>query len=175
MILAIIPGPTVLLVMSDALADGRRSAWSVAAGVVLGDLTAMSVSLAGLGMILSSSVTVFTVLKWVGAAYLIYLGIRMWLDESQLSALGAVDKAPASKWKMMSRAYTMTTLNPKSIAFFVAFMPQFIIPAATVLPQILLLGGTFLFFALLNAFAYAQLAGGLRHVVLRLGVMRTAN
>lgn len=170
-----IPGPTTLLVVGIALAEGRRSAWSVAAGVVLGDFTAMSLSLAGLGLIISASATVFTIMKWMGAAYLIYLGIRMWLDKSPLPSADGVDRLPTSKWSMMGRAYTVTTLNPKSIVFFIAFMPQFIMPAAPVLPQILLLGGTFLLLALANAAAYALLAGEFSAVVRRRGVLRAVN
>ena len=73
-----IPGPTVLLVVSYALAQGRRSASATVAGVALGDFTAMTASLLGLGVVLLASATLFTVLKWIGAAYLNYLGIELW-------------------------------------------------------------------------------------------------
>ena len=170
-----IPGPTVLLVVGIALAEGRRYTWSVVTGVVLGDFTAMSLSLAGLGVILSASIAAFTVMKWIGAAYLIYLGVRMWLREAPLPSAARTEKLPASHWAMMGRAYTVTTLNPKGLVFFVAFMPQFITPASPVFPQLLLLGGTFLFLALLNATAYALLAGGFRNFIMRRGVLRTVN
>ena len=77
-VLLLIPGPTVLLVVSYALTQGRRIAVAMAAGVALGDFTAMTLSLAGLGALLAASATLFTVLKWVGAAYLVYLGVRLW-------------------------------------------------------------------------------------------------
>src|SRR5215472_8000713 len=77
-ILVAIPGPTVLLVISYALGHGRRYALVTTAGVALGDLTAMTASMLGLGVLLAASATLFTALKWVGAAYLIYLGIKLW-------------------------------------------------------------------------------------------------
>jgi len=75
-VLLLIPGPTVLLVLSYALSKGRSVALASAGGVALGDLIAMSASLAGLGALVLASATLFQVLKWVGAAYLIWLGIK---------------------------------------------------------------------------------------------------
>ncbi|MEQ9261095.1 MAG: LysE family transporter, partial [Roseovarius sp.] len=75
--LLIIPGPTVLLVLSYALSQGRRVALASAAGVALGDFIAMTASLLGLGALVLASATLFTVLKWVGAAYLVWLGVKL--------------------------------------------------------------------------------------------------
>ena len=77
-VLLTIPGPTVLLIIAHAVAHGRRAAPATMAGVVLGDLVAMTASLAGLGALLAASATLFGVLKWAGAAYLVYLGWRLW-------------------------------------------------------------------------------------------------
>jgi threonine/homoserine/homoserine lactone efflux protein len=76
-VLIVIPGPTILLVVSYALGQGWRTALPMAAGVALGDFTAMTVSLLGLGALLATSATVFTILKWAGAAYLVWLGIKL--------------------------------------------------------------------------------------------------
>ena len=84
-VLLLIPGPTVLLVVSYALTQGRRVALATVAGVALGDLVAMTLSLAGLGAILAASSAVFTILKWIGAAYLLYLGIRLWRAKPSLA------------------------------------------------------------------------------------------
>jgi threonine/homoserine/homoserine lactone efflux protein len=73
-----IPGPTILLVIGQSLGAGRRAALPLVAGVALGDLTAMTLSLAGLGALLAASATLFTVLKFAGAAYLVWLGVRLW-------------------------------------------------------------------------------------------------
>ena len=77
-ILLVIPGPTVLLVVSYALGQGWRTALPMAIGVALGDFTAMTLSMLGLGALLATSATLFTALKWIGAAYLVWLGIKLW-------------------------------------------------------------------------------------------------
>ena len=87
-ILLVIPGPTVLLVVSYALGQGWRTALPMAVGVALGDFTAMTLSMLGLGALLATSATLFTVLKWLGAAYLVYLGVKLW------RAGGTLDAAP---------------------------------------------------------------------------------
>ena len=82
-ILMVIPGPTIILVISQAIAYGRRALIPLVFGVVLGDFTAMSLSLLGLGAILTTSAEAFFVLKWIGAIYLIYLGIKHWRSNSE--------------------------------------------------------------------------------------------
>ncbi|MBW8003746.1 MAG: LysE family translocator, partial [Planctomycetes bacterium] len=170
-ILLIIPGPTILLVVSYALTEGRRSAVAIVAGVVLGDLTAMTVSIAGLGALLAASATLFTVMKWVGAAYLVYLGVRMWRSSPVLE-----DAAPEangrSPWAMLGHSFAVTALNPKGIVFFVAFLPQFVSAQRPVLPQLLILGGTFLVLAFLNAAGYALMAGSVRTLLRRPRTLR---
>jgi threonine/homoserine/homoserine lactone efflux protein len=164
------PGPTVMLVTSYALSQGRRSAWCTAAGVGLGDLTALGFSLAGMGALLAASAAAFALLKWVGAAYLVYLGLRMW---RRGAALGPADPAKApSGWAMLGRAYAVTALNPKSIMFFVAFLPQFVVMDKAVWPQFLLLGATFVIMAVGNAVLYASAAGGLGRFLRRPGAER---
>ena len=85
-ILLLIPGPTVLLVVSYALGQGWRTALPMAVGVALGDFTAMTLSMLGVGALLAASATVFTVLKWIGAAYLVWLGIKLWRAGGALAA-----------------------------------------------------------------------------------------
>ena len=85
-ILIIIPGPTILLVVSYALGKGWRSALPMAVGVALGDCAAMTASIVGLGALLTASATLYTVLKWIGAAYLIWLGIKLWRAGGTLDA-----------------------------------------------------------------------------------------
>src|SRR6188508_1827625 len=85
-ILLVIPGPTVLLVVSYALGQGWRTALPMAIGVALGDFTAMTLSMLGLGALLATSATLFTILKWVGAIYLIWLGLKLWRAGRTLEA-----------------------------------------------------------------------------------------
>ncbi|MBT8474027.1 MAG: LysE family translocator [Alphaproteobacteria bacterium] len=160
--LLLIPGPTVLLVMSYALSKGRRVAVATAAGVAVGDFIAMAASLLGLGALVLASATLFTVLKWIGAVYLIYLGIR--LLRSAPAPLATVQAAHVSipVRSIFGHAAAVTALNPKSIAFFIAFVPQFLRPDAPLLPQFAILIATFVGLATINALAYALLADGLR-------------
>jgi threonine/homoserine/homoserine lactone efflux protein len=164
--LLLIPGPTVLLVLSYALSQGRRVAISCAAGVALGDLVAMSASLAGLGALVLTSATLFTLLKWVGAVYLVWLGIKL-LRSAPSSGLGEATEtvAQVTHHGVFWHAATVTALNPKSIAFFIAFVPQFITPDSALLPQFSILIASFVGLAALNALAYALLADKLRSTI----------
>jgi threonine/homoserine/homoserine lactone efflux protein len=162
-ILIVIPGPTVLLVVSYALGQGWRAAFPMAIGVALGDFTAMTFSVLGLGALLAASASVFTVLKWIGAAYLVWLGIKLWRAGGALDAQPRTDATSAPK--MLGHAWLVTALNPKGLTFFVAFLPQFINPEASFLPQVSLFGATFLVLAFVNAVGYALVASRARAVV----------
>lgn len=162
-VLLVIPGPTVLLVVSYALGQGWRTALPMAVGVALGDFTAMTLSMLGLGALLATSATLFTVLKWAGAAYLVYLGIKLWRAGDQLQAAPRTDAASAAA--MLGHAWLVTALNPKSITFFVAFLPTFLDPKADFLTQMLVFETTFLVLAFANAFGYALVASRARHFV----------
>jgi threonine/homoserine/homoserine lactone efflux protein len=162
-VIVLIPGPTVLLVVSYALGQGWRAALPMAIGVALGDFTAMTLSVLGIGALLAASATVFTLVKWAGAAYLVYLGVKLFRAGGALEAEPRTDAAP---WlKMLAHAWLVTTLNPKGILFFVAFFPHFVDPSAPFLPQVLILQVTFLVMATANAFAYAAFASRARGLV----------
>lgn len=160
--LLLVPGPTVLLVLSYAVSQGRQVAVMTAAGVALGDLIAMSASLAGLGALVLASATLFSILKWIGAVYLVYLGIKLFRSAATAS-LGAPGKTPATRASsVFGHAAVVTALNPKSIVFFIAFVPQFIAIDKALLPQFGILIATFVTLAATNALAYALLADKLR-------------
>jgi threonine/homoserine/homoserine lactone efflux protein len=162
--LLLIPGPTVLLVLSYALSKGRSVAVASAAGVALGDLIAMTASLLGLGALVLASATLFVVLKWVGAAYLIYLGIKL-IRSAPSAGLEMPEAKTITATRVFGHTAAVTALNPKSIAFFIAFVPQFIQPEAALLPQFSILIATFVTLAAINAFAYALAADRLRRVI----------
>ena len=162
-VLLIIPGPTVLLVVSYALGQGWRTVLPMTVGVALGDFTAMTLSMLGLGALLATSATLFTILKWVGAAYLVYLGIRLWRAGGTLEAAPRTDAVSAAK--MLGHAWLVTALNPKSITFFVAFLPAFLDPKADFLTQMVVFETTFLVLAFANAFGYALVAARARNLV----------
>ena len=162
-VLLIIPGPTVLLVVSYALGQGWRTVLPMTVGVALGDFTAMTLSMMGLGALLAASATLFTILKWVGAAYLVYLGIKLWRAGGTLHAAPRTDVVSAAR--MLGHAWLVTALNPKSITFFVAFLPAFLDPQADFLTQMVVFETTFLVLAFANAFGYALVAARARGFV----------
>ncbi|MDO6586623.1 LysE family transporter [Salipiger sp. 1_MG-2023] len=158
-LLLLIPGPTVLLVLSYALSKGR----SVAVASALDDFTAMTLSLAGLGALVLASATLFTALKWIGAVYLIWLGIKL-IRTAPTHGL-TLPHADINARGVFGHAAAVTALNPKSIAFFIAFVPQFIDPTSPILPQFTILVVSFVILAGLNALAYALAADRLRGLI----------
>ena len=167
--LLLIPGPTVLLVLSYALSKGRSVAVASAAGVSLGDFIAMTASLLGLGALGLASATLFTILKWVGAAYLVWLGIT--LIRSAPSEGLRLPKAEVTARGVFVQATKVTALNPKSITFFIAFVPQFIRPDQPLLPQSAILISTFVSLAAINALIYALLADRMRQEISRPSIL----
>ncbi|MEJ2658832.1 MAG: LysE family translocator [Desulfobacterales bacterium] len=161
-IVLVVPGPTILLVISQTISHGRKAVIPLVAGVTLGDFTAMTLSLLGLGGILATSAALFSVLKWFGAVYLIYLGIKLWRSNPEKNDIHLTFKGSSNR-SLFKSAFLVTASNPKSIAFFVAFLPQFIGGRTEKFPQFLILGATFLFLASLNATLYAIFAGQLRY------------
>lgn len=168
-----VPGPTVMLVISYALGRGRATAWATVPGVTLGDFTAMTLSLLGAGAVIAASATLFTVLKLAGALYLIWLGIQLWRADPALTETRRA--APAGPKRMFWNAYVVTALNPKSIVFFIAFLPQFVEPAEPIAAQFMIMEATFLGLAAANAAIWALLTGHLRAQFTKPSVLRTAN
>ena len=166
----VVPGPTILLVVSYALARGRNVTLALVSGVILGDLIAMSVTLAGLGIVLAASASAFTMMKWAGALYLAWMGIGMirkaGTATAELQAVGQRGSGTAFR-----DGFIVTLLNPKSIGFFIAFVPQFIDSANPVVPQFLIMIVTFVGLGGINVLAYALLAARLRDKVTRPGAL----
>ncbi|WP_337267000.1 LysE family translocator [Oryzifoliimicrobium ureilyticus] len=171
-----IPGPTILLVVSYALGHGRKTALATVTGVTLGDFTAMTASLLGLGALLASSAEIFTALRWIGGIYLIWLGIRLWRAPLLNARVADNDNLPQEKSvRIFLHAYIVTALNPKSIIFFVAFVPQFLSPINPLAPQMVVMEATFLLLAALNATVYAIMANRARKLIKRASVQRAVN
>jgi len=172
-VLLVIPGPTILLVVSYALGQGWRAALPTAIGVALGDFTAMTLSMLGVGALLSASAEVFTIVKWAGAAYLIWLGIKLFRAGGTLNATPVEGSAPM--FGMIAHAWIVTALNPKSLTFFVAFLPQFLDPVADFWSQMVVVEATFLTLAFLNALGYALVAARARRAIRSERVIRAFN
>ena len=163
-LLLVIPGPTIMLVLSYALTQGRRVAVASALGVAAGDLIAMTLSVIGLGALLLTSALAFTVVKWAGAIYLIYLGLRMLRSAAQPGRRTALTDRPSGEraTKVFRDLATVTALNPKSNTFFVAFVPQFIQPDTAYAPQAAILIVTFVSIAAVNALIFVLAAHAVR-------------
>ncbi len=156
-VVLIVPGPTVLTVVSYSMAQGRRASLPVVAGVALGDATAVTVSTLGLGALLAASAGVFTLVKLVGGLYLLYLGIRLLRAGVKPAELTA-SVVPDSRRRLLFNAWLVTALNPKSIVFFVAFLPQFVNRSGDVAQQFVMLAATFVVMAAMNATMYSTFA-----------------
>ncbi len=160
-VMLIIPGPTILTVISYSVAHGRKANVPLVAAVALGDSTALLASLLGLGALLAISAVWFTVVKVMGGLYLLYLGVRL-LRAGVTSSLAESPAVPTSRWHLFLNTYVVTALNPKGIVFFVAFLPQFLNPDTNATAQLWVLGVTFVVLATLNATLYAVFAGNAR-------------
>lgn len=163
-VMLIIPGPTLLAVISYSATHGRRARLPLVAGVTLGDSTALLASLVGLGALLATSSFWFTVVKTVGGLYLLYVGVKL-LRAGVAPAQTQAPAAPASSWKLFASTYLVTALNPKGIIFFVAFLPQFIRADAPAAPQLWTLSLTFVALGALNATLYAAFAAQARRLL----------
>ena len=137
--LCIIPGPAVLLVLSTALRRGLPSATRATAGILTGNTMYFALSATGIAAVIVASHLVFSALKWAGAAYLVWLGLRMLLARAGSHGAGALRPAANSE-RVFVRAFIVQAANPKALVFFIALLPQFINPAGSVPQQILLLG-----------------------------------
>jgi threonine/homoserine/homoserine lactone efflux protein len=139
------PGPNMLLVMSSSARFGFRAAVATMAGCMTALLAMMSISAAGLGALLQAFPSVFDALRWAGAAYLVYLGIRSWrapVHDSTVETARSVER-PRNGGALFRQGVLVACSNPKAILFAAAFLPQFIHPQLPKLPQFVILLATF--------------------------------
>lgn len=161
--LSLTPGPNGLLALTHGARFGLRPAvWTVLGGA-LGFLLLIAGSLAGLGALLAASGTAFTVAKWAGGAYLVYLGLRLWRSPAPVVAAPAPGRRPepaaARPLRLFGDGLLVAASNPKALLFFAAFLPQFMVPGASFAAQFLLLGGTFAVVEVIYELLLAGLAG----------------
>lgn len=164
-VMLLIPGPTILTVISFSVAHGKKANVPLVLAVALGDSTALALSLLGLGALLATSSLWFMVIKWAGGLYLLYLGIKLLRAGASDTNITAAPKKLGSKWKLFSNTWLVTALNPKGIVFFVAFLPQFVKASEPAIPQLWILSITFVLLATLNASLYAIFAATARRVL----------
>lgn len=163
-LLNLTPGPDVLYIVSSALRSGVRAGLVAALGIVSGCFVHVFAAALGVGALLATSATAFTALKWIGAAYLMWMGIQLLFAKGGGSSIVPADAArehrPADLRRIYRRGFLTNVLNPKVALFFLAFVPQFIAPGTPdKVAAFLLLGLLFNLNSLPINFGYAWLAG----------------
>jgi threonine/homoserine/homoserine lactone efflux protein len=158
LVLLVVPGPSVLYIVARSIEGGRTAGLVSVLGVQTGAMVHIAFAAVGLSAILASSAVAFSVIKWLGAAYLVWLGLRRIFGRDEEESDVAVEPAPLSR--VFSQGVIVNILNPKTALFFLAFLPQFVDPArGPAWAQILLLGATFVILALCSDGLYALLSG----------------
>ena len=163
-LLNLTPGPDVLYIVSSALKSGVRAGMVAALGIVSGCFVHVFAAALGVGALLATSATAFTLLKWAGAAYLMWMGVKLLLakggDSSIVPAGVSAEVAAVNLWRVYRQGFLTNVLNPKVALFFLAFVPQFIAPGTEdKVTAFLLLGLLFNLNSLPINFGYAWLAG----------------
>lgn len=156
--MGVIPGPGVTSIVGYALSSGRRTALASVVGMALGNAAAMTLSLAGAGAILAASARAFSILKWAGALYLVTLGIIAVARARKAAEAAAANLTPISARTAFWSNVAVGTFHPKTIVFFVAFVPQFISAQAPYAPQAAILIASFVGVVGLTDTAYALAA-----------------
>ncbi|MDP3833794.1 MAG: LysE family translocator, partial [Hydrogenophaga sp.] len=128
-LLNLTPGPDVLYIVTNALKSGVRAGIVAALGIVSGCFVHVFAAAIGVSALLATSATAFTVLKWIGAAYLLWMGVRLLLSKATPLDLSA-GTTEVNLWRVYRRGFLTNVLNPKVALFFLAFVPQFIAPEA---------------------------------------------
>lgn len=158
--LSLTPGPNGLLSLTHGACFGfRPTMWTVLGGA-LGFFLLIAASLAGMGALLAASEQAFTIAKWIGAAYLVWLGIRVWRSPAPVvSAAEATGTLRRARPGLMFReGFLVAVSNPKALIFFAAFLPQFMVPGVGLGVQLLVFGGTFVVVEIVYELALAGLA-----------------
>ena len=158
LVILITPGPAVLYIVAHSIDQGRLAGIVSTLGVAAGTLFHIAAATAGVSALLVSSALAFNVLKYLGAAYLIYLGIRKFLTPDELETAKVRD--PKKLMRIFLRGLVVNVLNPKTALFFFAFLPQFVdVSKGSVAWQMLLLGVIFVLLGILSDGVWALLAG----------------
>jgi len=169
------PGPAVLLVLSQGLARGTASSIWSNLGILTGNTMYFALSGTGLGAALLASYELFSVIRWLGAAYLIWLGITAFVGTSPVFSVSRSDDGPARRSRIFVNGFVLQASNPKALLFFTALLPQFIDPRASVLTQVTILAVTSVLIEFCVLLAYGALAGRLTELAKRPRFARVAN
>ena len=166
LLMGVTPGPAVLYIVTRTFDQGRAAGVASALGVAIGTLVHIAAAVLGVAALLAASATAFNVVKYAGAAYLVYLGVRKLLERNAMSADARLEGPPrhaaAPLGRILRDAMLVNVLNPKTALFFLAFLPQFVHPDAAFAPQtqIVILGVIYMLCCLATDTGYALLAAG---------------
>jgi threonine/homoserine/homoserine lactone efflux protein len=155
-VLAVTPGPGVIYIVTRTLAQGRGAGVASIAGVACGNLSNSLGAALGLAALFALSSLAFTLVKYAGAAYLVYLGIKMLRAAPRAECSPVFKQAPI--WRVFREGVVVALLNPKTTIFFAAFLPQFMQPGMPALPQAVMLGAIFVVVAAASDLGYVLLA-----------------
>ena len=170
--LAVVPGPAVAYIVTQSIDQGRRAGVVSALGVASGGLVHVTAATVGLSALIASSATAFTVVKLVGAVYLIGVGIRRILSGETADDEPRAVRAPLAR--VYRQGVIVNVLNPKTALFFLAFLPQFVDPErGAVWPQVAMLGTLFVLVALLSDLTYALVSDAIAGRIRRTGTGAT--
>lgn len=168
--LILIPGPAVLFIVARSIHQGRRAGVISALGVACGGLVHIAGAVLGFSALLASSALAFGSIRWIGAAYLVYLGIKTWRSRDDEPALVAPPLPPR---RLFAQGFLVNLTNPKTALFFFAFLPQFVDPTLGRVPlQMLILGAIFTVMSVMSDSTYAMLASALKGRIARNPVAR---
>ena len=158
-VLIITPGPAVLFVLSQGIRRGPgKSVWGTC-GILSANVMYFALSATSLGAIIVASYNLFFLIKWAGAAYLVYLGLQCFLSKTPVIGLPD-DKTPGgSNWRILADGFLLQGANPKALLFFTAILPQFIDTNYAVVPQVFILGASSTILEFFVLVVYGQLAG----------------
>ena len=155
--LSLSPGPNGLLALTHGALHGRRKALFTISGGAVGFVIMIALSMFGIGALLQASLVWLTVLKWVGGAYLVWLGIQVWRSlPLGVEVQGAAE--PRAGWSLFQQGALSALTNPKGILFFAAFLPQFIDPARSLFVQFAIMAGTFAVIEVMTEVIIASMA-----------------
>lgn len=164
-ILVVLPGPIVTLVIANSLNHGRQVGLATVAGASVGNALLLGATAIGLIAFFALLSEVFEVIRWVGAVYLIWLGIKAWRAHGTEETAGAAAvgaRAPRPTRTVVLQGFLIAITNPKAILFYIAFLPQFLDPRRPAGPQLLLMSVTMIVMALISDSGYALLAARAR-------------
>jgi len=161
-----VPGPATLLTIARATSSGTKAGIATGAGIAAGDVIHTFMAIVGISAVIATSAALFSIIKYLGAAYLVYLGIRAILAKTRTNVVSGA--LPITAAKAFRQAILAEVLNPKTALFFLAFLPQFVRPEnGSVVLQLTVLGIVFVLLGLLSTIVFAVSAGGLGNFLRR--------